>query len=305
MAELTASSGRSARLMIGATYASVVVAAVLIVGKIAAYLVTDSVAVLSTLIDSLLDAAASLINLFAVRHALTPADREHRFGHGKAEALAGLGQSAFIAGSAVFLIFEASHRLLDVQPVENSMVGIGVMAVAVVLTLALVHFQRYVVRTTGSVAIKADALHYLGDLLVNGSVIVSLLLGMELGWYFLDPIFAIGIAVYIVVSAWHIARQSLDQLMDRELPDEARQRIKDIALAQPDVVALHDLRTRAAGRTQFIQFHLEMEPDISLIRAHAISDAVEAKLLEAFPGAEVIIHEDPAGLTEPRRSFAR
>jgi ferrous-iron efflux pump FieF len=305
MAELTASSGRSARLMIGATYASVVVAAVLIVGKIAAYLVTDSVAVLSTLIDSLLDAAASLINLFAVRHALTPADREHRFGHGKAEALAGLGQSAFIAGSAVFLIFEASHRLVDVQPVENSMVGIGVMAVAVVLTLALVHFQRYVVRTTGSVAIKADALHYLGDLLVNGSVIVSLLLGMELGWYFLDPIFAIGIAVYIVVSAWHIARQSLDQLMDRELPDEARQRIKDIALAQPDVVALHDLRTRAAGRTQFIQFHLEMEPDISLIRAHAISDAVEAKLLEAFPGAEVIIHEDPAGLTEPRRSFAR
>ncbi len=305
MAELTASSGRSARLMIWATYASVVVAAVLIVGKIAAYLVTDSVAVLSTLIDSLLDAAASLINLFAVRHALTPADREHRFGHGKAEALAGLGQSAFIAGSAVFLIFEASHRLLDVQPVQNSMVGIGVMAVAVVLTLALVHFQRYVVRTTGSVAIKADALHYLGDLLVNGSVIVSLLLGMELGWHFLDPIFAIGIAGYIVVSAWHIARQSLDQLMDRELPDEARQRIKDIALAQPGVVALHDLRTRAAGRTQFIQFHLEMEPEITLIRAHAISDAVEAKLLEAFPGAEVIIHEDPAGLAEPRRSFAR
>ena len=305
MAEMTISSGRKARLMTGATYASVAVAAVLIVAKIAAYLVTDSVAVLSTLIDSLLDAAASVINLFAVRHALTPADREHRFGHGKAEALAGLGQSAFIAGSAVFLIFEASHRLLDVQPVQNGMVGIGVMAFAIVLTLALVNFQRYVVRSTGSVAIKADALHYLGDILVNGSVIVSLFLGLELGWHFLDPVFAIGIAVYIVASAWQIARQSLDQLMDRELPDEARQRIKEIALAEPGVVALHDLRTRAAGRTQFIQFHLEMDPEIALARAHAISDAVEARLLEAFPGAEVIIHEDPAGLLEPRRSFAR
>lgn len=305
MAELTVSSGRNARLMTAATYASVAVAAVLIVVKIAAYLVTDSVAVLSSLIDSLLDAAAALINLFAVRHALTPADREHRFGHGKAEALAGLGQSAFIAGSAVFLIFEASHRLLDVQPVQNSMIGIGVLVFAIALTIVLVHFQRRVVRSTGSVAIKADVLHYLGDLLVNSSVILSLFLGMQFGWHFLDPVFAIAIAVYIVASAWQIARQSLDQLMDRELPDEARQRIKEIALAESGVVALHDLRTRAAGRTQFIQLHLEMDPDISLARAHEISDAVEARLLETFPGAEVIIHEDPAGIPEPRRSFAR
>lgn len=305
MAELTVSSGRNARLMTAATYASVAVAAVLIVVKIAAYLVTDSVAVLSSLIDSLLDAAAALINLFAVRHALTPADREHRFGHGKAEALAGLGQSAFIAGSAVFLIFEASHRLLDVQPVQNGMVGIGVLVFAIALTIVLVHFQRRVVRSTGSVAIKADVLHYLGDLLVNSSVILSLFLGMQFGWHFLDPVFAIAIAVYIVASAWQIARQSLDQLMDRELPDEARQRIKEIALAESGVVALHDLRTRAAGRTQFIQLHLEMDPDISLARAHEISDAVEARLLETFPGAEVIIHEDPAGIPEPRRSFAR
>lgn len=305
MAELTVSSGRNARLMTAATYASVAVAAVLIVVKIAAYLVTDSVAVLSSLIDSLLDAAAALINLFAVRHALTPADREHRFGHGKAEALAGLGQSAFIAGSAVFLIFEASHRLLDVQPVQNGMIGIGVLVFAIALTIVLVHFQRRVVRSTGSVAIKADVLHYLGDLLVNSSVILSLFLGMQFGWHFLDPVFAIAIAVYIVASAWQIARQSLDQLMDRELPDEARQRIKEIALAESGVVALHDLRTRAAGRTQFIQLHLEMDPDISLARAHEISDAVEARLLETFPGAEVIIHEDPAGIPEPRRSFAR
>jgi ferrous-iron efflux pump FieF len=305
MADATLSSERTARLMTGATYASVTVAVVLIVAKVVAYLMTDSVALLSTLIDSLLDAAASFINLLAVRHALTPADREHRFGHGKAEALAGLGQSAFIAGSAIFLIFEASHRLIDVQPVHNNMVGVAVMAFSVVLTLGLVQFQRYVVRTTGSVAIRADALHYAGDLMVNGSVIVSLLLGMELGWHFLDPLFGIGIAAYIVFSAWQIVRHSLDQLMDRELPDEARQKIKDIALSHPGVVALHDLRTRTSGQTSFIQMHLEMDAAITLVRAHEIADAVEAQLMESFPGSEVIIHEDPAGIPEPRPSYVR
>ena len=295
----------SAKLMTGATYASVAVAAALIVVKIGAYLVTDSVALLSTLIDSLLDVAASVINLVAVRHALVPADREHRFGHGKAEALAGLGQSAFIAGSAVFLIFVAGHRLFDIQPVHNGTVGIAVMALSVALTLGLLRYQRYVVRATRSLAIKADALHYLGDLMVNGSVMLALFLGVEFSWYVLDPVFAIVIAIYIVVSAWYIARQSLDQLMDRELPDDARQRIREIVLAHPGVVTLHDLRTRASGPMQFIQLHLEMDPAITLLRAHEIADAVEARLQEAFPEAEVMIHEDPAGLPEPRRSYAR
>jgi len=305
MTETTATSPANARLMTAATYASVIVAAVLIVAKIGAYLVTDSVALLSTLIDSLLDAAASVINMFAVRHALTPADREHRFGHGKAESLAGLGQSAFIAGSAVFLIFEAGHRLYDVQPVHNSMIGIAVMAFSIVVTIVLVGFQRYVVRTTRSIAISADALHYFGDLLVNGSVILSLFLGMQFGWHVLDPIFAIGIACFIVISAWQIARQSLNQLMDRELPDHTRERIKEVVLAHPHVIAMHDLRTRIAGPTLFIQLHLEMDPEITLVRAHEISDSVEARLLNAFPGAEVIIHEDPAGIPETRREYVR
>lgn len=291
--------------MTRATYASVVVASILILAKAGAYLVTDSVALLSTLIDSLLDIAASVINLLAVRHALTPADREHRFGHGKAEALAGLGQAAFITGSALFLIFEAGHRLIDVQPVHNGAVGIAVMVFSILLTLVLVSFQRYVVRTTESVAIRADALHYVGDILVNGSVIVSLVLGLEFGWHFLDPIFGIGIAAYIVINAWQISRQSLDQLMDRELADDARARIKDIVLGHPEVVAMHDLRTRAAGQTVFIQLHIEMEPAMPLRRAHEVADAVETRLLDAFPGAEVIIHEDPAGLEEPRANFVR
>jgi len=305
MIQASVTSTRNARLMTAATHASVAAAAVLIVAKIAAFLVTDSVALLSTLIDSLLDAAASIINLLAVRHALTPADREHRFGHGKAESLAGLRQSAFIAGSAVFLIFEAGHRLFDVQPVHNGAIGMAVMAFSIVVTIGLVSFQRYVVRATGSVAIGADALHYFGDLLVNGSVLISLFLGMQFGWHILDPIFAIGIAAFIVASAWQISRKSLDQLMDRELRDDARSRIKEIVTENPHVVAMHDLRTRSAGPTLFIQLHLEMNPDITLARAHEISDSVEARLLEAFPGAEVIIHEDPAGIPELRREYAR
>ncbi|HUC60964.1 MAG TPA: cation diffusion facilitator family transporter [Alphaproteobacteria bacterium] len=295
-------SPAQARLMRTATYASVSVAAVLILAKLAAFLATDSVALLSSLIDSLLDAAASVVNLYAVSQALVPADREHRFGHGKAEALAGLGQSAFIAGSAVFLLFEAGHRLIDVHPVKNGTIGIAVMLFSLAATLALVLFQRMVVRRTGSIAVGADALHYFGDVLVNGSVIIALLLGPALGWYALDPLFAIGIAIYIVVSAWSIARRSLDQLMDHELSDEARRRIVAVATAHRDVVALHDLRTRAAGTRQFIQFHLEMDPGIRLARAHEIADEVEAALLAEFPGAEVIIHEDPAGIDEPHRA---
>jgi ferrous-iron efflux pump FieF len=305
MTDTRVTSPKNARLMTAATHASVAAAAVLIIAKIGAFLVTDSVALLSTLIDSLLDAAASIINLFAVRHALTPADREHRFGHGKAESLAGLGQSAFIAGSAVFLIFEAGHRLFDVQPVHNGTIGIAVMAFSILVTVGLVAFQRYVVRATGSLAIGADALHYFGDLLVNGSVLVSLFLGMEFGWHILDPIFAIGIAGFIVVSAWRISRKSLDQLMDRELRDDARARIKEIVAEHPDVVAMHDLRTRSAGPTLFVQLHLEMDPNITLARAHEISDSVEARILQAFPDAEVIIHEDPAGVPEPRREYVR
>ncbi len=296
-------AGREAaagRLMRLATYASVTTAGVLICAKFAAYISTDSVSLLSTLIDSLLDAAASLVNLFAVRQALSPADREHRFGHGKAEAIAGLGQAAFIAGSAAFLLFEVGNRLVNPQTLHNTAVGILVMALSIVLTLLLVTFQRYVIRKTGSLAIRADAFHYVGDVLVNASVVVALLLTARLGWRYADPVFGAGIACYILFTAWWVARGSLDMLMDRELPDADRRRIRDIALANPSVRALHDLRTRTSGRHAFIQLHLEMDGAMSLSEAHRVSDAVEAELLVAFPDAEVIIHQDPAGLPEPR-----
>ncbi len=292
------SSAEAARLMRLATYASVAVAGSLILVKLAAWLYTDSISLLSTLIDSLLDALASMINLFAVRHALVPADREHRFGHGKAEPLAALSQTAFIAGSALFLVFEAGHRLSDPRPVLHSEIGIAVMVAAIAVTFALTRFQAHVVRKTGSVAIKADSLHYVGDILVNGAVIVALLLASELGWAIADPLFGLAIAGYIMFNAWRIARGSFDMLMDRELPEAERARIREIALANPNVRDLHDLRTRSSGRRTFIQVHIEMDGNLTLYRAHSVADEVEAALREAFPGAEVMIHQDPHGLDE-------
>ncbi|MBF0333514.1 MAG: cation diffusion facilitator family transporter [Alphaproteobacteria bacterium] len=293
----------SARLMRVATWASVATAGFLIVIKLVAWGATGSMAVLSTLIDSVLDAAASVVNLLAVRHALQPADREHRFGHGKAEPLAGLGQAAFIAGSGLFLVIEATQRIAHPEPIERGWLGIGVMIVSIVLTMLLVRFQRQVVARTDSVAIGADSLHYAGDVLINLSVIVSLGLAMTLGWHFADPIFAVAIAAYLVWNAWAIAQDSLNLLMDREFPDEDRQRIKALCLANPGVRSMHDLRTRSSGQQGFIQLHLELDAEMSLRDAHAIADEVEGEIRAAFPNAEVIIHQDPAGITEERRSF--
>lgn len=286
---------QGAQMMRQATYASVSVAAILVVIKLGAYLVTGSIAIFSTLLDSALDVAASFINILAVRVALVPPDYEHRFGHGKAEPLAGLGQAAFITGSALFLVVEAIRSLWVPLPIENSILGIGVMGVSIILTLALVHYQRYVIRKTGSVAIHADALHYTGDLLINVSVIVALVLNTTLGWSRIDPLFALGIAAYILYMAWQIISRSLNQLMDRELPEEERVRITQLALSHPRVLNFHDLRTRTAGQHLFIQFHLGLDEQLSLRQAHQVTKEVEAVVLSAFPQAEIIIHQDPIG----------
>jgi ferrous-iron efflux pump FieF len=299
------SLARQAQLMKRATYASVAIVAVLVVAKTGAWLLTDSVSVLSSLLDSMLDAAASLVNLVAVRHALTPADREHRFGHGKAEPLAGLAQAAFIAGSSVLLVLEALNRLASPSRLAHAEIGIAVMVLSIVLTIALVAYQRRVIRATGSVAIDADSLHYQGDLLLNGSVILSLGLSMWLGWGLLDPVFAVAIAGFLLHSAWAISRKSLDRLMDRELPDADRARLRAIALANPEVRAVHDLRTRSSGPDLFIQFHLEMDGGMTLGHSHEVSDAVEREIMAAYPNAEVIIHQDPAGIEETRKTFAQ
>lgn len=287
-----------ANLMRLATLLSMAVAILMVAAKLAAWILTGSVALLSTLVDSTLDGVASLINFLAVRHALQPADQDHRFGHAKAEPLAGLAQSAFIAGSALFLLGESVERLFQPTPVKDAEFGIEVMLVAVVVTLALVLFQRFVVKRTGSLAIGADHLHYSGDLMMNFAVIVSLVLSSQWGITLADPLFAILIACYLFYGSWGIALRSYNLLMDREFPEPLRQRIVEICLQEPGIRGVHDLRTRSAGLADFIQIHLTMDPDMSLKDAHMLSDRVEMALRQAFTNADVIIHQDPDGIPE-------
>ncbi|HWB50808.1 MAG TPA: cation diffusion facilitator family transporter [Stellaceae bacterium] len=292
-----------ARLRHRATRASLAVSVVLTVIKFLAFVATGSVAMLSSLVDSLLDLVAATVNLFAVRQALEPPDREHRFGHGKAEPLAALAQSAFLAGGALLLIFEAIERVVSPSPVMHAGLGIAVMVVSIVLDGALVLYQRYVVRKTRSLAIGADELHFRSDLVVNGAVLLALVLDQAIDAPILDPLFGSAIGLWIIYGSARLFRLSMSQLMDRELPDEDRARIRKIAETAPEVAAVHDLKTRAAGPTAFIQLHLELDGAMDLRRAHQIADEVEAQLRDAYPNAEIIIHQDPAGLEEPRQAF--
>lgn len=297
----TNGSDANGRLMRLASYVAVSVALLLIAVKLVAWLLTGSVALLSSLIDSVLDAFASIVAFVAIRQALTPADKEHRFGHGKAEPIAALGQAAFIVGSALFLSVEAVRRLWSPQPVMQQEIGIAVMVFSIVVTLALVAFQSHVIRRTGSLIVSADSLHYKGDLLINLSIIASLVLT---GWFdfpLADPVFALAIAGYLLWNARGIGGEALDMLMDRELPDEERRAILALAHAHPGVLGVHDLRTRAAGPIRFIQMHLELDGDTSLAEAHEIADAVEAEIEAAFPGADVIVHQDPHGIPDAPR----
>jgi ferrous-iron efflux pump FieF len=292
-----------ARLMRLASLASVGSALLLIVLKVGAFLQTGSVSLLSSLFDSALDAGASVVSLIAVRQALVPADAEHRFGHGKAEPLAGLLQVAFILGSSIVLLAEVVDHFIEPKQITEPEVGIAVMMISMLVTGSLVLFQRHVVRRTGSIAIRSDQMHYATDFLVNVSVIVALLLTTQLGWWWIDPAIALVIAIFIAASALRVGKEALDMLMDREMDEADRTRIKEIVRRHPQVLNLHDLRTRASGRDKFIQFHLELDGSLTLLQAHRISEIVESEVCAAFPGAEVIIHEDPAGASEQHASY--
>jgi ferrous-iron efflux pump FieF len=301
---VTAADPGQIRLRSRATYASVAVSAVLIAIKFVAWLTTGSVAMLSSLVDSTLDFAAAVLNVFAVRQAVMPPDREHRFGHGKAEPLAALGQAAFIGGGALLLFFEAARRLINPVPVVRADLGIVVIVVALLLDGVLVLYQRHVVRRTASLAIGADELHVRADLVVNAGVLCALMIDRVVDLPVLDPVFGAAIGLWIIFSAIQLLRRSLTQLMDREMPDAERAQIRAIAEAAPEVAAVHDLRTRVAGPTAFIQLHLEMDGAMALLRAHEIADGVEAQLRLAYPNAEIIIHQDPAGIEDMHHSSA-
>lgn len=284
----------SAPLMKRAAMASVAVSLFLMIIKAGAYFASHSVAMLASLMDSALDLFASGLNMLAIHHALTPADSEHRFGHGKAEPLAGLAQGAFIAASALFLCIQAVQRIVTPEPLENSIPALAVMCVSILATIFLVFYQRRVVGLTGSLAVEADSTHYAGDLITNLGVIIALALVTWMGWALADPLIALGVAGVMVWTAWSVGRRSLDQLMDHELPEEDRNRIRRIAESHAAVANVHDLKTREAGLSTFIQLHLALDPGMTLAQAHQVSEAVEQAIRNAYPGAEIIIHQDPA-----------
>ncbi|MBW7930989.1 MAG: cation diffusion facilitator family transporter [Gammaproteobacteria bacterium] len=292
-----------ARLLRSATYASMTVAISLVLAKAWAWYITDSVSMLSSLADSLLDTLASGLTFWAVRYSMSPADAEHRFGHGKSEGLAALIQGLIIAGSGLFVCWEAIKRFVWPQAVEEPDTGVAVMVAATLATIALVSYQRYVSRRTGSVAISADAMHYSTDLLVNIAVGTALYISAKTGWMLLDPVVGLGVGAFVLNSSAAMIMQSLDILLDHEIPDADRDKVRQIALAHPEVLGVHDLRTRNGGTFYILQFHLDLPPRISLWRSHEILDEVEDSIRQAFPDSDIIIHADPLGVTEEKDSF--
>lgn len=280
------------RLLRLATRASLAVACILVVSKAIAWWLSDSVSLLAGLTDSALDAVASLLNLLAVHYALRPADDDHRFGHGKAEALAGMAQALFIGASAVLIGVQAVSRLQSPQPLGDTAAGIGVMLLSLVLTVALLALQRKVIKATGSTAVRADSLHYRSDLLLNGSILLALLLA-GYGWPQLDALFGLGIAFYILWSAVQIARESTAILMDKELPGDLAEQMLALVTAIPGVLGAHDLRTRVSGSYWFVQLHLELPGTLSLHDAHALCVQASAVIRERYPQADVMVHADP------------
>lgn len=285
-------SAEHARLLRRASGAALAVALFLALSKAVAWWLSGSVSLLAGLTDSLLDGAASLINLLAVHYSLRPADDDHRYGHGKAEALAGLGQAAFIGVSALLVGAQGVDRLLHPQPLGAPLVGIVVIVVSLLLTAALLAYQRHVVRLTGSTAIRADSLHYRSDLLLNLSILLALVLA-SYGWARLDAVFGIAIAFYILWSAASILREAAAVLMDTELSPEIGEDMQRLARTVPGVLGCHDLRTRISGTRWFVQLHLELPGELSLSRAHALCDEVEAAIKAHYPRAEVLVHADP------------
>jgi ferrous-iron efflux pump FieF len=286
------------KLTARAAIASIAMAVTLIVLKSWAAYETNSTAMLGSLADSGLDLIASLVVLLGVRIAAQPADYDHRFGHGKAEALASLVQVILITISAIFIAVRAVQRLLAGAQTADAELGIGVSLLAMILTVALISYQRHVVRRTGSLAIGTDRLHYSSDLLLNGSVILALALDQFAGLPGADAVFGLLIAVWLLWGAWKASSHAFDQLMDREWPDDLRERFLAAAKEYPELAGLHDLRTRSSGTHYFAQFHVWVPAQWTVQEAHDRLDAVEEALQERFPGTEILIHVDPEGQTD-------
>ena len=287
-----------AKLTTRAALASIAMAIFLVILKSYAAWATGSVAMLGSLADTALDLIASIVTLVGVRFAAMPADDDHRFGHGKAEALAALAQVVLISISAIAIAWRAIDRLGDNAQTQGLELGMGVSMVAIGLTFALLAYQRYVIKRTGSVAIETDHVHYQSDLLLNLSVIIALVLDQLVGWRMADPLFGIVIALWLFTGAWRAASRSIDQLMDKEWPAAKRVAFLAAAAEHPELAGLHDCRTRTSGAHDFVQFHVWVPGTWTVEDAHQRMDTVEEALQARFPGTEILIHLDPEGHTD-------
>ncbi len=285
----------NAALNRSAALASTTIAALLVGLKGWAAWTTGSTAMLGSLADTALDLISSIATLVGVWVAGQPADRQHRFGHGKAEALSAMFQVVLISISALALGFHAVQQIMAHERTSAAGDGIIVSAIAIVATLGLLAWQRHVIARTKSVAIATDHLHYKADLLVNVAVIAALVLEQQFDVTHADPVFGLGIALWLAWGAWSASQQAIVQLMDREWPEEKRQRFVEVIARHPELRGVHDLRTRTSGNRDFVQFHVWVDPDMSIRAAHTVMDEIELKLRAEFPGVEMLIHPDPEG----------
>ncbi len=290
-------------LIKSATTASVLVAAIIIVSKLIGYVMTDAITILASLTDSLLDLAASLINFFAVRFALQPADNKYRFGYSKAEDLAVFSQASFFCISGLFLIFQSIKRIITPERIENGEVGLLVIGFSLVLSVLLIMYQRFVISKTNSTIVKADYLHYAVDIFSNIAVIISLYFSFYFELYIIDPLFGLAIAIYIIYGAWSLLQKAIKSLLDHEVVGEEKAWIEKTLKSNKDIIEELDFKPRYAGSKLFVQFHVELDPNLKLIEAHHIVEKIENKIITKFPNCEILIHKDPAGLEDHQKDF--
>lgn len=288
-----------AKLTQSAALFSIIIAGILIISKGVAWVDTDASSILASLADSSLDILVSLINFFAIRFAFSPADKEHPFGHGKAESLAALMQSAFISGSAFVLLLHASERLINPQAIQSWQLATWIMSLSLLLTIILVLYQRWVYSKTGSLAVKADSAHYVGDILATIAVLIALL-GSHWNIIWLDPLVAIVIVLALLKSAFSIAREALDMLMDHALDPNVVQSIEGLVDENNLILGCHDIKTRQSGNIQFIQVHLDFSAEVTLYHAHSQGEWLVEQLVKKYPRADVLIHHDPISQSDQR-----
>ncbi len=305
MSETSSPSKIEPRYAMIASYWVIGTVALLICIKGYAYWQSESAAVLATFTDSLTDAGISLMMLFALRYSLKPADNSHRHGHGKMEGIGALFQAAFLSAAGLFLILESFDRFSNPVPVTNQFTGIIVAGIAIVLSILLVLVQNYCLKRAPSLAVQADQAHYQTDVFLNSSVIISLLISYYGGPAWIDPACAVLIACYYIYTARRIGIEAMDMLLDRELPEPVRSKIKERIKQHPDILGYHDLRTRKSGMILHISFDVEIEPTLTLKDAHEIVRCLEQDILDDFPYAEIIIHKDPFGDTHDPRHQPR